>query len=447
MSHLKVILLFFLFFSACSLPKKEEKPQVQETVSIAIPELKQVNKDFCSNQLNTVATYIKTKVGSGSWEEVQDVLIRSENPQDKEESLRLQRARAIIAKCANLLFGAIATGSARNLEEIDLKNAKKDIDMSVPFEKVDESNEWLEGLVPDPDKTMLLTLLGDPISSLTCRNLKGKNLLDCTKENVTETTSLMIVAEVKHSRANFKENGHGSKLTDFTKICPGGFILPPSNSVTYELLELTTKEERQKFLNKFPKEPTTKDNYHSRVRFQVLLYALKNPAYYLQFGSIRKWVIDREKDFSEKLKIEAPEYLQSKEVLELETEGAVLEQWIQAMRHADSFYYRNKYLFRAMEHIGFDQKKYTPELVSAHTVLKKTRPSSLEEAYNDLKSMLEKGEAKKEKALSKWEKNFPKEEFIKTITKSEALQFQALLNYYKNRKKQKNNIWSQVCKE
>lgn len=445
MNHTIHSLILILFFSACALPTKEER-----IVNPAIlPELKDINKEFCSDQskVEPTAAYIREKIGSSSWEEVQDGLIRSENKSDKEESLKLQKARAILAKCASLLFGAVATGSARNLDEIDVKNAKKDIDMSVPFENVDASNEWLESLVPEPDKTMLVALLGDPISSLSCRNLKGKDLVGCTKANVAETTSLMVVAEVKHSRAKFNESGHGSRLTDFSKICPGGLSLPPSNSLIYEAFEVTTKEEKQDFLNRFPKDPNEKSDYRSNLRYQVIFYALKNPAYYLQPGSIRKWVIDREKDFSEKLTKDSPEYTQSKEVSEIETEGAVFEQWIQAMRHNDSFYYRNKYLFRAMEHIGFDQKKFTPELLSAHTLLKKTRPSTLKDAYNDLKSMLEKGEGKSEKALSKWTKDFTEEEFVKTITQSEALHFNALINYYKNRRKQKASIWSGVCKE
>jgi hypothetical protein len=414
-----------------------------------IPSFSQINKEFCSNNVNLepIGKYIKLKIGDKTWEDVQDDLLRSKNPDDKETSLRLQRGRAVIAKCASLLYGAIATGSARNLEEIDMKNAKKDIDMSVPFENIDASNEWLEALVPDPDRTMLVALLGDPISSLPCRSLKTKDLIACTKENVKETSQVMILAEIKHSRKNFKENGHGSVLRDFVAICPGGFQLPSNQSPVYELFQIDSKAEKKEFLTHYPETATEQSGYKSSLRYQVLFYALKNPAYYLQPGSIRKWVIEREKEFLDKMQKESSEYVSSKQVRELEAEGAALEQWIQAMRHKDSFYYRNKYLFRAMEHIGFDIQKNTPELFGAHKFLKKTRPAELKNAFEDLNAMIQKGETKEEKTLSKWNNGLTESDFSKLILAQEKMQTIALLKYFQSRRKQKENIWSELCRE
>ncbi|MCX7997642.1 MAG: hypothetical protein N3A69_01655 [Leptospiraceae bacterium] len=440
-----IVVYTFVF---CSTPQKQEPITKEVPSQFSVPELKAVSETFCksSEDLNKVATYIKTKVGEKTWEEVQDELLRSNKEEDKQESLQLQRGRAVIAKCASLLFSAIPTGSARNLEEIDLKNAKKDIDMSVPFEKVEEANEWLDSLVKESDRVMLLTLLGDPISPLVCRNLPKNESLTCAKQTVKDTTEVMILAEIKNSRKNFSEKGDAALLTDFVRICSGGFMLPESSSPVYEVFQISNKEEKDKFLARYPKVPNKNSDYRSSLRFQVIFYGLHNPAYYLQPGSIRKWVIDREKDFKEKMQKENSEYMTSGEILEFETEGAVLEQWIQAMRHGNSFYYRNKYLFRAMEHIGFDLQKKTPELYSIHKILKRTRPESLSSAYKDFIELMKQGETKKEKSLSKWNENLTEKEFKNIILTQEKIQTDALFQYYQTRKKKKDSIWNMVCR-
>lgn len=446
----KYFLTFVVYTLAfCASPKKDiPSPNVIVPNTVSIPELKEVNETFCKNEseLQATATYIKTKVGEKTWEEVQDELLRSGTEEGKSESLKLQKARAVIAKCANILHGAVPTGSARNLEEIDLKNVKKDIDMSVPFEKVEEANKWLGSLVQDADRVMLLTLLGDPISPLICKDLPKKEMLTCAAQTVKETTQIMILSEIKHSRKNFSEKGEGALLTDFVQICAGGFMLPEASSPVYEVFQVSNKQEKERFLSRYPKIPSKASNYRSSIRFQVLFYGLQNPAYYLQPGSIRKWVIDREKDFKEKMLKEAPEYMTSREVQELETEGAVFEQWIQAMRHGNSFYYRNKYLFRAMEHIGFDSKSKTPELAAVHKVLKRTRPETLSGAYKDFMDLLKQGETKKEKALSKWNETLTENEFKKVILSQEKIQTDALFHYFQSRKKKKDSVWNMVCR-
>ncbi len=446
-NHFFLIFVFYTF-TFCATSKREIQIPSKTVSTVNIPELKEVNETFCKNEegLKMTANYIKNKVGENDWESTQDRLLRPGTEEGKQESLRLQKARAVIAKCANILYGAIATGSARNLEEIDLKNVKKDIDMSVPFEKVEEANEWLSSLVSDSDRVMLLTILGDPITALVCRNLSKKEAISCTRQTVKETTQIMILSEIKHSRKNFSEKGEGALLTDFVQICPGGFILADSNSPVYEIFQVSNKQEREKFLSRYPKIPTKASNYRSSIRFQVLFYGLENPAYYLQPGSIRKWVIDREKDFKEKMQKDTPEYMNSQEILELETEGAVFEQWIQAMRHGNSFYYRNKYLFRAMEHIGFDIKTKTPELYSIHKVLKRTRPETLSYSYKDFMELVKLKETKKEKALAKWDEKLTEDEFKKVILIQEKIQTDALFQYFNSINKKKNSIWNQVCK-
>ncbi|HMY68361.1 MAG TPA: hypothetical protein PL163_17060, partial [Leptospiraceae bacterium] len=228
------------------IPKSEEALKSSLEKIGSIPELSAVTKDFCSNEtsLSGIGNYIKFKIADKSWEEVQGELIKTNTPESIEESKNLQKARAVIASCAKELYGAVPTGSARNLAEIDTKNALKDIDMSVPLENVESSNIWLKKIVPDPDRMMLVTLLGDPIAALPCKEQKGKHALTCARANALETAHILLINEIRNSAHKDSLSAPMSKLANF---CPSGFILPPEKSFVYSFFEAAGPDEEKKF--------------------------------------------------------------------------------------------------------------------------------------------------------------------------------------------------------
>ncbi|MDX1959935.1 MAG: hypothetical protein SFU98_15295 [Leptospiraceae bacterium] len=431
-------------------PALPSAPTVMNTVPTSlpgsIPELSKVDKKFCENKdnLSSISLVIKGTLGDKSWEEVQSEYIKSATTESNAKSLLLQQARATLAICAKELYGAVPTGSARDLTEINTKNALKDIDMSVPFDNVETSNQWLKNLVPEPDKMLLFSLLSEPISSLPCRALKGKSLTSCSLHNTTETSQILVLNEILNNKSHSKD-AHYASPKDITRICPTGFILPPEYSEVYSILSLNP-ETQNEFVSKFPELPKKTSSYKSSVRYKVIFIALKNPAYYLQPDSIRKWVVEREKVFTDELNSKYPNYVASKNAREIEKEGAVLEQWIFAHRYADSFYYRFKYLFRALEHISFDIEKENGELFAIHKLLKKTRPSSIKDAYTDF-IKLNDSEAQKEVPKLAELKSITQEKFEEIVKTSEAKQITAILEYYKSRRKEKNTTWNQICRE
>jgi hypothetical protein len=266
----------------------------------------------------------------------------------------------------------------------------------------------------------------------------------CAINNTVETSQILVLNEITNAKSHTPDS-HYASVKDISKICPTGFILPPEYSEVYSIITLTPAEEKE-YIGKFPDSPKKTSSYKSSIRYKIILTALKNPAYYIQAESIRKWVVEREKDFQDELSSKYAIYSSGKGVREIETEGAVLEQWIHAHRHADSFYYKFKYLFRALEHIGFIVEKETPELASVHKLLKKTRPSSLKDAYTDLVK-LNTPDAQKESPKLIELNNITYEKFEELIKKSETKQLNAILEYYKIRRKEKNSTWNQVCKE
>ena len=415
------------------------------THTVAIPELERVDTIFCSDRsaVDAISGYVRGVLGEASWEEAQSRLVKSEAAADSATSLRLQQARALIARCAQLLFGAIPTGSARNLADISVTNALKDIDMSAPFENVEAANRWLRGLVKDPDRTMLLSLLAEPTSSLPCRSLPEPAVLPCTRANVLETAHIAILHEIQ----SVKHAGEVSfaSTSDVARICPSGFLLPPADSIAYRVLETTAAEERA-FAESFPLLPAEGQRYRSAVRYKVLFMALKNPAYYLQPGSIRKWVVEREEIFRLDLETRHPDYAGAARAASVEREGAVLEQWIHAMRHAKSFYYRFKYLFRAMEHIGFDVDREVPELAAMHRVMKKTRPATVADVHADYLRQLSAGAVEGEPALRTWGQDVSRERVARMVSESDDKQLNALLDYYRTRRREPDSIWNEVCR-
>ncbi|MCB1179813.1 MAG: hypothetical protein KDK36_19710 [Leptospiraceae bacterium] len=433
---LNLFLVQFIVFGNCALLFEKDPGN-------KLPEISSIDSEFCKTEekVYDVALVIRGNIRSSTWGDVQDKLVRSDKKEDGDLSIRLQKARAIIAKCANLLYGAVPTDSARNLEDISLKKKKKDIDMSVPMENVESSNEWLATTVPNPDKRMELSLLMNPIDSLPCRMFKGKDIIECSKSNTIQTTKIMMGRELKNVD---KHDWSTKKDLDF--ICPGGFNKPSEGSPEEKILSVSSKSDLEELVKTLPQKMESSNDYKSGRRFRYFFLALADVAYYVEPESIRRWVIDREDIFKEDLAKKFPDYNKSKPAREIETEGAVLEQWLQTSRHGHSFYYKFKYLFRAMDHIGFDVNKKVPELSALHTLLKKTRPDTLKQAYDEFMKVVDTPEVKSNKSLGKLSKSTGFEDFKSLIDKSEELQKKALLQYIDSRKTKKDSVWGKVCK-
>ncbi len=428
--------LLATFITQCAI-LSEKDPGTQ------LPEISSINEGFCKTEekLYNVALVIRGNIGSSTWADTQDQLIRSSKPEDGDRSIRLQKARAIIAKCASILFGAVPTGSARNLEDINLKNAKKDIDMSVPMENTETANEWLNRVVPEPDKRMELALLMDPVDSLPCRRFKGKDLVECAKVNTVQTTKIMLTREMNHID---KHDWTSKKDLDF--VCPSGVELVEKNSADEKILQIKTKKELEDFVGKLPAKMESTNGFKSGNRYRYFFIALADVAYYLEPESIRRWVIEREDVFRDNLKQNFSDYHNSKDTREIETEGAVLEQWLQTSRHGHSFYYKYKYLFRAMDHIGFDVDKEIPVLAALHRVLKKTRPETTKDAYTEFLKIQNEKEVQSEGSLASLKKNLSFSEFEEIVNSADKKQKDALQSYIQKRKKSKNTVWGQFCK-
>ena len=430
-------IILILVLSNCSVGVK----------NVTLPEIDSVSPEYCSKdgKIKDVAGYIEGVTDGKSWEEVQGELIKENSEDSNQVSIRLQKARALIASCAVVLYGAVPTGSARDLNDINTKNALKDIDMSVPVDSSDKANKWLRNLIKDPDRTMLLALLMNPIDALPCRDFKGKELTDCGVKNTLETTQLMLLREWENAGKTIDET-HFAKKEDILSMCPRGYNLPDKESVN-QILDLDSEEKLNDYVKDLPDTMSAKNNFSSKKRIYFLYTALHNPAYYIQSESIRRWVIQREDGFNKELSSRYPAYASGKGIRDIEEEGAVFEQYLQAVRHGESFYYRFKYLFRAMDHVDFDIEKKTPELAAFHRLLKKTRPDTLEKSYEQLKNMISAEVGNNEKALIKYKNNFSYSEFRKVVEDSERAQIDALKKFYQERRKDPNSIWPKVCKE
>jgi hypothetical protein len=186
-----------------------------------------------------------------------------------------------------------------------------------------------------------------------------------------------------------------------------------------------------------PSLMSSSNNYSSALRYNFFYIALNNPAYYLQAGSIRKWVIDREEIFSKELKQKYPDY--NKIFFENENESAVIEQWIHAQKNNKNIYYKYKYLFRALDHIGYDYKIKLQDFNNIIKVLKKNRPENIYLAFDSYnKQGLEDD--------SKEFKKFTFNEFNEIFSKAESIINEEINFYFEKRKKEGNSIYDKVCK-
>ena len=401
-----------------------------------IPE--NLDKEFCSNRdkIGSVINFIKYEIELNSWEDVQGKLVISDNPKNIERSLNLQKARNLIANCIVILFGAIPTGSARNLNDITTSNALKDIDMSVSYDKLDNANNYLKSLIPKPEKTLLMSILMNPLDILPCKRFKGLELKECVFYTSLETTQVILLREFEGIGKSDDENSISEN--EWKKLCSGSFVLPDKNSKQYKINLIESKESLNEFIELMPSTMNSSNNYSSALRYNFFFIALNNPAYYLQAGSIRKWVIDREEIFSKELKQKYPDY--NKTYLENENEAAIIEQWIHAQKNNKNIYYKYKYLFRALDHIGYDYKIKLQDFYNIHKVLKKNRPENLNLAFDSYsKQSLE--------SDSKELKNYTLIDFKEIFSKAEDTINEEFNNYFEKRKKEGNSINEKVCKK
>ena len=355
---LKIFIIFLLF--SCNIVQKDSiLPDFPDSLE----------KEFCSNRvkIGSVAQFIKLEIKTNSWEEIQSKLVNSDNPKQVEKSLNLQKARNLIANCIVILFEAIPTGSARNLTDINTLDALKDIDMSVSYDKLENANNYLRSLIPKPEKTLLISILMNPIDILPCKRFKGLELKECIFHTSLETTQVILLREFEGIGKVDDENIIPD--SDWKKLCSGNFELPDKNSNQYKINLIESRESLKDFIEFMPSMMNSSNNYRSALRYNFYYIALNNPAYYLQAGSIRKWVIDREDVFSKELKQKYPDYY--KAYFENENESAIIEQWIHAHKSNKNFYYKYKYLFRTLDHIGFDYKVKLKDVYNINMILKK----------------------------------------------------------------------------
>jgi hypothetical protein len=434
---MKLILIVFLFITQCNFGIRD----------VVLPKLSNIDSIYCSTDGGVIEAgkYISSIIGKSTWEDVQTKLIEENSELSNQKSIRLQEARSIIAACAVLLFQAVPTGSARDLADINTKNALKDIDMSVPIDKTEDANQWLSTIVKNPDKTMSLALLMNPLDTIPCRAFKGKDLTECGKINTLETTQLLLLREYQNA-GKVKGEFHFAQKDKIDAVCPTGFVLPKEDHRIFKILALKKKKDLENFVTELPEKMNSENNFTSKNRIYFFYIALNNPAYYLQSESLRRWVVQREDEFQKEMLNKYPDYASGKGIIEIERDGAVLEQYISAVRYDDSLYYKNKYMFRAMDHIGFDIEKKIPEFAAIHRILKKTRPDSIDESFIALQNSMKSDEFNKEVALKKYSKSLPKEEFVKIIKEADKVQFDALVKYFEDRKKDQNSIWRAVCK-
>ncbi len=420
-----IILLFF----TCNLT-------IRNSSFSNIPE--NLDKDFCSNRdkIGSITNFIKFEIESNSWEDIQGKLVISDNPKNIEKSLNLQKARNLIANCIVILFGAIPTGSARNLNDINTSNALKDIDMSVSYDKLDNANNYLKSLIPKPEKTLLMSILMNPLDILPCKRFKGLELKECVFYTSLETTQVILLREYEGIGKSDDENSISEN--EWKKLCSGIFVLPDKNSKQYKINLIESKESLNEFIELMPSTMNSSNNYSSALRYNFFFIALNNPAYYLQAGSIRKWVIDREEIFSKELKQKYPDYY--KIYLENENETAIIEQWIHAQKNYKNIYYKYKYLFRALDHIGYDYKVKLQDFYNIYKVLKKNRPENLNLAFDSYNKQSMESDSKELK-------NYTLIEFKEIFSKAEDTVNEELNNYFEKRKKEGNSIYEKVCKK
>ncbi|MCB1159739.1 MAG: hypothetical protein KDK45_19725, partial [Leptospiraceae bacterium] len=249
--------------------------------------LESVDTAYCQKdeELGYVSYIIRSEIGSSSWAEFHKPLLASNSQNDKDRSLRVLKARAILAKCAVLLFEAIPTGSARDISSIiNLESALKDIDMSVSYKNLETAKDWLKDRVEEPDRAIELSLLLDPIDILSCRAESKDKVESCVQEDVL-TTSKIILLNEKKMRERHLEGEHTASESSLKQLCSANFTLPEPKSPATEIFSVESGKEYKGFLQKNAIDPLSP----KAVRFYAIFLALKDSAYYMQSGSIRTW--------------------------------------------------------------------------------------------------------------------------------------------------------------
>lgn len=404
-----------------------------------------VDRNFClnSNEFKQVVSFIHHQIGQESWQVVASSLSQSNREVENKTLLRLQRARNFVAKCIKTLFDAEPTGSARDLSKISQDNALIDIDMSVEPSRIDDAKSWLSGLFPEPEKTLSLSLLIDPITLLACKTTHQHSRLNCVYDNTVAAAKLSLFRHNKFQPQAVYGLTHIASLKVADRICPTSYIFP-DNAHVFLALTNHDHEKRQRFIGKYPDVTQTSPGFQSTANYELLVPGINDSAYYWQAGSIRRWVIEREPIFQDKLDGQFNSYAFDVQVKAIETEGAVFEQWLFAENHKDSFYYQRKYLFRALDQIGFSITGSTPEIAYIFNSLASSRPSSSQDAYREfMRRNSEKGQ-EKEPYLNKLN-HISYDEFVTIVEQAEIVHINAILEYFKARRSENYSIWNEIC--
>ncbi|MEM7182240.1 MAG: hypothetical protein AAF518_15100 [Spirochaetota bacterium] len=433
--RLVIFSLFTLIFSQCI--ESIRYRNVKED----IPKPSVIDKKYCEKdaKLSYLAYVLRSRIGDKTWSDFHRPLLTSHKAEDKEYSLQVLKARAAFARCAELLFAAISTGSARELDTLlSTESALKDIDMSVPAQNLLPANKWLQGYIKDPDKTLEMSLLLDPVEILACRKLSGSALVGCVEKDVYAISQILLRKETELRKVD--GGTHAASEEDLHKLCPGNFSKSKNTIFEDRLFQQKTQQDVVNLLKSYAHY-----SEEEKIRYHAVYLALENPAYYMQSGSIRRWVVEREPEILSGVKKLYSRYLKSKQVRLLQAEGAILEQFIRASRHKNSFYYKFKYLFRAADHAGFMAKERLPELYAIHKIAKKTRPDKLQDLERELEMKRLNGDWKEYPALQKYRNGMTLESLQALISTSEKELLKVLRSFYQKRRQQKINVWNQIC--
>lgn len=420
-SRLALIVIIYLSIglSFCTtLFKKQPVPIIQEN-----PDGASCNRE---EMWEPILSFINYEVRGSSWETIQGLYSLDKSVESVERSIALQKSRNLLGLCITILFDAIPTGSNRDLKKIDPNNALKDLDMTVSLEKLSLAERWLQSKISDPERMLSMSLLVDPLENLPCGSLKEDKLEECSL-NVSKESLQIILLTRKEMIKKTKQ------------ICDGSWDIPEKNSFLQSLAMNKKPAEFENFLY----ENNIK-NPEKRKRYYFYFLATNNPAYYVQPGSLRKWVIEREPELKNRFAKEFPSY--SKTNPEPEIEGALIEQWIHSIENEDNFYYKYKYIFRALEHINYDIEKNLFELSNIHRLIRKNRPETQKEVYYILLNLKNKKEYSNDKFFIKYPDLFEYREFLWILERAENEITKTLKNFINEKKQLKNSVINSTCR-
>lgn len=398
----------------------------------------QMESSYCQtgDNLSYVAYIIRSHIGDKSWAKFHKPLLHSQKLEEQIKSQRVRKARVIFARCAQLLYDAVATGSARDLTAIIEKDATLvDIDMSVPFQNLNQAEKWLKDYIPNAEKSLEMAFLLNPIENLACRNNQDRALYQCVHKDVLSTSQLLILLERKQQNQDHLNQ-------EFQAICPTEIITPKTTPLFQSLFAVKTENDFSEFLLS---QQIKKDNPQAG-RYYALYLGLQNSAYYLQSGSIRRWVVERESVFLNKMNKAHPNYLKNQQMKKIQAEGAIIEQFLRSNHRKNSFYYKYKYLFRAASHAGYDIEKKLPIFAAIHKVSKIHRPKTFSETLAGLNQSLKQSIHKKYPALKAYRRGISAEQLKKITQTAEKKIFQAIKLFYKSRKNSPYSIWPKICR-